>query len=267
VMAPVIKDLLPLTRIGQSIPLQLVPTSKLETMPKLCGYIDEFQVVAFNPDATVDAASPPITIRLHFQCDLPVCAAGEEAIHLQTGHVRCLFATLSTSDTGHPLVLFLPFLGLRFAQACVACGKGSYNTVINGTCLPCPFGGVCEGGSHIAAKTGYWELNRVFYPCDNALTCCPKGPCNATDPSRCAPGLTGMLCMDCQSQDEYLWGGKCVKCSGLGAVTLFVCTGEGSSCCDPFWFDAVSSMTLNPVLVPFRSDCSDSCVGPADKSN
>jgi hypothetical protein len=95
-MAPVVKSVLPLTKTGQSVQFQIVPSSNLETMPKLCGYVDEFQVIAFNLGTTVDSSSPPTTIHLHFQCDLPVCAAGEEAVHLHVGHVR-----LTNPDSCH----------------------------------------------------------------------------------------------------------------------------------------------------------------------
>lgn len=134
---------LPWTINGSAIYLAYFPANSTDLLPQLCNGVDSFNVIPRNPDAPTNRNSPVSVVHLQLDCNVRVCSSGEQLV-------------LTPSQ-----------------KLCVPCSKGWYNQHAGSVCKQCPAGGVCEGGSHLAAQVGYWQWDDSFYKCnDNA--CCSK---------------------------------------------------------------------------------------------
>ena len=103
---------------------------------------------------------------------------------------------------------------------CEYCASGSYSlSPYDSSCLSCPGGGQCMGGSDIVLNPGYWR---------NSTTTASIFACNDSSGSRClggyeascSEGLAGPVCVQCDTDQGYLPTGKaqCSKCAPANQV-------------------------------------------------
>eukprot|EP01113_Clastostelium_recurvatum_P034610 TRINITY_DN4715_c0_g1_i2.p1 TRINITY_DN4715_c0_g1~~TRINITY_DN4715_c0_g1_i2.p1 ORF type:complete len:1762 (+),score=339.09 TRINITY_DN4715_c0_g1_i2:247-5286(+) len=98
------------------------------------------------------------------------------------------------------------------------CVPGYFSYESGGTCMTCPNGGICEGGTSLAARPGFWRAS----PGHSSFEACPSPSCQGGHLSQCAVGYSGPLCAVCQagygSHDK-----SCVRCDqGLSVVSWVV---------------------------------------------
>ena len=95
------------------------------------------------------------------------------------------------------------------AFGCVCCRRGIHS------CLHCPSGAHCHGGSNITAQAGWWQGDGpAFYRCTSRGVCCPYGDCIKGDVGACRSDRlpASVMCSECS-------GGLMLWC---GAVDLYV---------------------------------------------
>ncbi|EPY17828.1 hypothetical protein STCU_10371 [Strigomonas culicis] len=113
----------------------------------------------------------------------------------------------------------LPVEVLQAAPVYVAwCEAGFYAIRVNGTCMPCPEEGICNGTDVVLAKDGYWHRNAYslsFVDCSppyGSGKCLPEGGC--------ATGHDGIACKRCVS-GYHAVGYSCEACPSR-AVSNFL---------------------------------------------
>ena len=96
---------------------------------------------------------------------------------------------------------------------CEVCAEGFYSIVAGSACQVCPTGGICYGGNHIVAASGYWrtsDQSDVFYPCPNPAACLEEA-INKTS-EICASGYVGNLCQSCKVGYSRNGDNNCTPC-------------------------------------------------------
>ena len=143
---------LPVVLSGWVSHLLYTPTSNIELLPDLCGGVDSFNVTGRNLNMSGHVMDGPVSvITVHLDCSSRSCVAGESSV---------------ASD--------------GFGLVCITCDPGSYNLDANSSCKSCPTGGICDGGTSLAADIGYWYYDREFYQCEDGLCC--TAVCNVCTP-------------------------------------------------------------------------------------
>ena len=114
------------------------------------------------------------------------------------------------------------------AVPCV-CERGFWvpSGEVNQPCVPCPRGGICEGGvGPPVAGPGFFPAeggSTLFLACPNADACLGQG--------NCKPGYRGRLCAECAPK-YYALRGQCYKCDTAlnSLVTLCLVLGALIAC-------------------------------------
>jgi len=85
-----------------------------------------------------------------------------------------------------------------------------------GDCSPCPTAkAVCNGGTNIGPKPGYWRKSNVtsiFIPCMNYDACLGMIPPEYDPKGSCAKEYSGILCSECNPGYSRTGEFKCSQC-------------------------------------------------------
>ncbi len=103
---------------------------------------------------------------------------------------------------------------------CQQCPAGSGFTLVKmtspGDCSPCPTSkAVCNGGTNIGPKPGYWRKSNVtsiFIPCMRYEACLGMVPPDYDPKGSCAKGYGGILCSECIPGYSRTGEFKCSLC-------------------------------------------------------
>ena len=112
---------------------------------------------------------------------------------------------------------------------CIICKEGTFLLKPELSCLPCPTGGICPGGTMLVPKPGYWRssnASEIVYACPLAGAC--LGNSTATDGiGQCSEGYEGVMCSSCMGGYTKTSNGYCNVCPSKGSnvVILLVIIG------------------------------------------
>ena len=110
------------------------------------------------------------------------------------------------------------------SKACVVCAAGKYTIEASDSCISCPSGGTCNGGSSIVVDNGYWRsslYSDVVYEC-LVFEACLKGN-ESNELGSCSSGYSGVLCQSCEIGYSKATDGKCSKCPSQAAnITILL---------------------------------------------
>lgn len=142
IVTTLITDDLPYT-FPENATLSFVPTTNFSLLPQLCNGRDAFIAKArsMNMDVMIPDSNAT-TVTLQLSCHSLVCGVGQQVV---------------TDGRG--------------VDVCLSCQQNSYNLAVNGSCKPCPLGGICTGGASFQASTGYWHYKEQFFKCEDGRCC------------------------------------------------------------------------------------------------
>lgn len=112
------------------------------------------------------------------------------------------------------------------------CPAGTYNVNGNSTCLECPNGGYCPGGSEVDTIYGWWQNSNSLLNSNTSLravsmmrctgsTCC-KSNTSCSIQETCSGNTTGSLCSTCASSEYKLWDNQCVFCKTINGAYMVI---------------------------------------------
>ena len=115
---------------------------------------------------------------------------------------------------------------LKGGDACIKCSPGTYNMKASTSCLPCPDGGICLGGSDLLSAEGYWRKSKasdIFYKCFLPAACLEESYEDHDFEDKCEKGYTGNLCQGCIRGYSRDGENKCAECGDETNNIVFVC--------------------------------------------
>lgn len=151
-----------------------------------------------------------------------------EEVPLSAGLVQCLPPASSKAGT------FKLDISLNHEQHWLTsvatytytCDSNEY-TNIDGGCVACPKGALCDGTICFYPIKGYWRRNgnscsSEVYECKFTGSCNPDKAVTAASPlSACGAGYKDTLCAVC-ADDYYLAPEGCLSCTGVSQALIFV---------------------------------------------
>jgi len=98
-------------------------------------------------------------------------------------------------------------------DSCSKCANSTYSLQSNAACKQCPESAICEGGTVLYPKAGYWridEKSEEFYECVNPDNCLQGDTDNQAH--NCKAGYTGPLCDSCANGYHHSNSRECSEC-------------------------------------------------------
>jgi hypothetical protein len=156
------------------------------------------------------------------------------------------YKTLEVRMQGSTVNQIIRNSGLMFVSLSTCVNVGEWEDH-DGTCSPCPPGGVCPGGGRVWPRPGYWSKNEntAPFPCrwfDACIGVTNDGGTVATsnwldqntsdlvappstapiDTTACRRGYTGSFCDACENNFSQWTTGKCIFCGQTAADELYL---------------------------------------------
>ena len=103
---------------------------------------------------------------------------------------------------------------------CELCEKGTYSlNSSDKVCSTCPNGAECAGGSDVVAKANYWKSSD---PSRLIIPCLGHNRCTGGALSPCAEPFEGPVCLQCNSNKNYIANGQghCTLCYSQENLSL-----------------------------------------------
>jgi hypothetical protein len=201
-------------------------------------------VLPANPDNVTVTGESRVTAVQGVYYFTGVKFSAEPGVNIKVLLSSDALTSLTLDDSGYSSDLLSVDLQVRECQVgealvgkdCVPCEAGTYSLDPTQSCLACPSGANCLGGSLALPKAGYWRPTKTtstFFACPNSAACLGSPHIMPSLTGVCLLGYRGNKCQPCDNGYSRATENKCGKCPdavgnafrllGMIAVMTLIC--------------------------------------------